>query len=200
MEDLLHTARVIDARHLHEQLGIGILAALLHGCFAQAQSIDLAIVDVLGLAEDVLPELKSLGGLHRQPVIGPVQRSRQPLRKLVVDHGSERAGLSAGNALDQNGRFNGGGQRLCFLHLDISELDVCFARFFLQAVGIRSGLSVERVLLLHLNHEVSSTAEIQPEVDVLLPIGNQLGFAARDSDDAVEADQDDRNDEQEFES
>ncbi len=67
--------------------------------------------------------------------------------------------------------------------------------FFLQAIGVGARLGVEGILLLYLNHQIGSAAEIQPEVDVFLPIGDQLALAPRNADDAVEADQDDGDDE-----
>jgi hypothetical protein len=61
------------------------------------------------------------------------------------------------------------------------------------------GESLEGVLNLDLHHQLRAAAQIEPQVDVLFPVGDQLVLGLGNADDAVEADQDHRDDDAGFE-
>ncbi len=68
-----------------------------------------------------------------------------------------------------------------------------------KAIGPRARLVVEGVLLLYLNHKIGSAAQVESEVNIVVPVLNQFGLALRKTDDPVQANQNYRNDEKEFE-
>jgi len=72
--------------------------------------------------------------------------------------------------------------------------DGVFLKLHLQAVNgvVREGL--EGILELDLHDQLGAAAQIEPEMDVLVPVGDQLVLGLGNSNDAVQAYQNDRDD------
>ncbi len=72
------------------------------------------------------------------------------------------------------------------------------AQLILQALDHGVGFGLEGVLDLDLQHQLAAALEIQPQVDVLLPVRHQLVFGGRQADDAVDTRQNDDDDHQDL--
>ena len=64
------------------------------------------------------------------------------------------------------------------------------AQLFLQPLDGLQRFGLDRVLHLHLQHQVAAAAQIEAQLDVLLQVRLQLADRFGQADDAVDADQD----------
>ncbi len=196
LQQLFDVRRIVDARKLHQQLRLGVAASGgLHGRFSQAQGVDLALDGGHGLSHGVLLELQGLGGLHGQLVVAGIQRCQDPVAELIVHDAAKRAALVARNSFDVDLDLVGVFQRRRIVPRDVAGgADAVFLKLLLQAFDGVVRESLEGVLELDLHHQLRAAAQIEPEMDVLFPVGDQLVFRFGNSDDAVQAYQDDRDD------
>src|SRR5260370_1201213 len=68
-------------------------------------------------------------------------------------------------------------------------IDVVLLQFFLHPLDGVVGEGLEGVLELHCHNQLRAAAQVQPEVDVIPPIRDELVLGLGQSDDAVNADQ-----------
>ncbi len=188
---------IIDAGKLHQQLRLRIAASGgLHRRFGQAQGIDLALDGRHGLRHGVLLELQRLGGLHGQPVVGGIHRGRNPVAELIVHDGRETGcSCRCGMPLMSISILSASSSVIGSLRVMSPDgSNAVLLKLLLHAVDGVVRESLEGVLELDLHHQLGTAAQVEPELDVLLPVGDQLVLGFRNSDDAIEADQDDRDD------
>ena len=170
-DDVLDARRVVDAGQLHQNPEIGIAAALLlHHGFSEAQGVD-AVADGLHRAIDrVAFQRQKLGGPHVQTIVGRVDCGDDPGGQAVRYDAPEGGGFVRRNSFD--GDLDGvrgiNGVGLVILHR--SERDPGLTQLFFEALYGLLRLHFDRILHLHLQHQVAAAAEIEAQLDVFLQV------------------------------
>src|SRR5258708_7697333 len=86
-----------------------------------------------------------------------------------------------------------------FISVHAGVRDAGFAERVLKPLHNSVGCRHESVLQLNLKYQVTPAPQVETEMDVLVPVGDQFILGFRKADDAVQANQHDGDDESRFE-
>ena len=199
LQQRFDAGRIVHAGKGYQQLRFSFGAStLLHRRFRQTQTVDLALNGLHGLIQRVLFQLERRGRLHIQAVIGGVDGGENPIREIVARDGANVFGAVGGHALDGDLDLVGVLEACQIVAGNFRKSDVLLAELFLQPVDHGFRVGHERILQLDLQHQMRPALQVETQMDVVLPVLHQLGARPGNADDAVDADQDQRNDDPRF--